>query len=130
MRPRLQRLYRRPGLHRTLRLTEENLVNLRRAARALGDVSGRRAFFASLRGVIEPAGQRGSFIEMKYLARHVPMLIVWSERDGVIPLAHAHAANEHVPDSRLVVFPSGGHEPHRRHAGGFADAVATFVRET
>jgi pimeloyl-ACP methyl ester carboxylesterase len=130
MRPRLLRLYRRPGLHRSLRLTEENLVNLRRAARALGDVSGRRAFFASLRGVIEPAGQRGSFIEMKYLARHVPMLIVWSERDGVIPLAHAHAANEHVPGSKLVVFPGGGHEPHRRHAAGFADAVAAFVRET
>ena len=130
MRPPLRRLYRRPRLHRALRLTDENLVNLRRAARALGDVSGRRAFFASLRGVIEPAGQRGSFIEMKYLAQHVPMLIVWSERDGVIPLAHAHAANEHVPGSKLVVFPGGGHEPHRRHAAGFAEAVATFVNET
>ena len=130
MRPRLRRLYRRPRLHRTLRLTDDNLANLRRAARALGDVSGRRAFFASLRGVIEPAGQRGSFIEMKYLAQHVPMLIVWSERDGVIPLSHAHAVNEHVPGSKLVVFPGGGHEPHRRHADGFADAVADFVHET
>ncbi|HEY2165763.1 MAG TPA: alpha/beta fold hydrolase [Jatrophihabitantaceae bacterium] len=130
MRPRLIRLYRRPRLHRALRLTEDNLVNLRRAGHALGDVPGRRAFFASLRGVIEPAGQRGSFIEMKYLAQHVPMLIVWSERDGVIPLAHAHAVKEHVPDSRLVVFPGGGHEPHRRHADDFAEAVAAFVRDT
>jgi pimeloyl-ACP methyl ester carboxylesterase len=130
LRPRLARLYRRPRLHRALRLTDDNLANLRRAGRALTDNAGRHAFFESLRGVIEPAGQRGSFIEMKYLAQHVPMLIVWSERDGVIPLAHARALNEHVPGSRLVVFPGGGHEPHRRHAEDFAAAVATFVQET
>ncbi|MDP9093948.1 MAG: alpha/beta fold hydrolase [Actinomycetota bacterium] len=130
MRPGLQRLYRRPALHRALRRTPDNLVNLRRAGRALGDDAGRRAFFAALRGVIAPAGQRGSFIEMKYLADHVPTMIVWSERDGVIPVAHAHAARDHLPASRLVVFPGGGHEPHRRHAAEFADAVADFVATT
>jgi pimeloyl-ACP methyl ester carboxylesterase len=57
-------------------------------------------------------------------------MVVWAEGDGVIPVAHAHAAREHLPDSRLVVFPGGGHEPHRRHAAEFADAVAHFVRET
>lgn len=129
MRPRLTRLYRRPALHRALRLTPENLVNLRRAGRALTDTAGRHAFFAALRGVIEPAGQRGSFIEMQYLADHVPTMIVWSEQDGVIPVAHARAASEHLPRSRLVVFPGGGHEPHRRHAVDFAEAVATFVHE-
>jgi pimeloyl-ACP methyl ester carboxylesterase len=134
MRPGLRRLYRRlsrrPGLHRTLRLSPDNLVNLRRAGRAFGDDAGRRAFFAALRGVIAPAGQRGSFIEMKYLADHVPTMIVWSERDGVIPVAHAHAARDHLPTSRLVVFPGGGHEPHRRHAAEFADSVADFVATT
>lgn len=130
MRPSLRRLYRRPRLHRTLRLTPDNLVNLRRAGRALGDDAGRRAFFAALRGVIAPAGQRGSFIEMKYLADHVPTMLVWSERDGVIPVAHAHAARDHLPTSRLVVFPGGGHEPHRRHPDEFADAVADFVATT
>jgi pimeloyl-ACP methyl ester carboxylesterase len=134
MRPVLRRLYRRlsgrPGMQRALRLSPDNLANLRRAGRALGDDAGRRAFFASLRGVIAPAGQRGSFIEMKYLADYVPTMIVWSERDGVIPVAHAHAAGDHLPTSRLVVFPGGGHEPHRRHAAEFADAVAEFVATT
>ena len=129
MRPAMTRLYRRPGLHRALRLTPENLVNLRRAGRALGNPAGRQAFFAALRGVIEPAGQRGSFIEMQYLAEHVPTMIVWSEGDGVIPVAHARALNEYLPSSRLVVFPGGGHEPHRRHAAAFAEAVAEFVTE-
>jgi pimeloyl-ACP methyl ester carboxylesterase len=130
MRPRMRALYASPRLHRALRLTPDNLVNLRRAGRALGDEAGRAAFFASLRGVIEPGGQRGSFLEMRYLAEHVPTLIVWSERDGVIPVQHAHATRAHLPGSRLVVFPGGGHEPHRRHAAAFADAVADFVATT
>jgi pimeloyl-ACP methyl ester carboxylesterase len=128
MAPRLQRAYARPALHRVLRLTPENLVNLQRAGRALRDSAGRAAFFAALRGVIRPSGQRGSFLEMEYLAEHVPTLLVWSEQDGVIPVAHARATVEHLPGSRLTVFPGGGHEPHRRHAEAFAEAVADFVR--
>jgi pimeloyl-ACP methyl ester carboxylesterase len=129
-RPRLRRLYAHPRLHRALRLTPDNLVNLRRAARALGDSAGRAAFFAALRGVIEPAGQRGSFIDMGTLASHVPTLLVWNEHDPVIPVSHARAAHEHLPGSRLAVFPGGGHEPHRREPQRFAQTVASFVRET
>jgi pimeloyl-ACP methyl ester carboxylesterase len=127
---RLHRFYTHPRLHQALRLTPDNLVNLRRAARALGTSEGRVAFFAALRGVIQPSGQRGSFLDMGTLAAHVPTLLIWNERDPVIPVAHARAANAHLPGSRLVVFPGGGHEPHRRQAERFADAVATFVRET
>ncbi|HJQ42266.1 MAG TPA: alpha/beta fold hydrolase [Jatrophihabitantaceae bacterium] len=128
--PLLVRVYRSPRLHRMLRLTPDNIVNLRRAGRTLRDPASRLAFFAALRGVIEPAGQRGSFIEMQYLAQHVPTMLVWTERDGVIPVAHAYAAHDHLPESRLLVFPGGGHEPHRRNAQEFADGVASFVRET
>jgi pimeloyl-ACP methyl ester carboxylesterase len=127
MRPWLVRLYGRPGLHRALRLTPENVANLRRTRRALDRADGRAAFFAALRGVIAPSGQRGSFIEMQYLAEHVPTLLVWSEGDGVIPVAHAHAARAHLPGSRLEVFAGRGHEPHRRNAERFAVAVAEFV---
>jgi pimeloyl-ACP methyl ester carboxylesterase len=125
--PRLVRWYARPRLHRTLRLTPDNLTNLRRARRALGADDGRAAFFAALRGVIEPGGQRGSFIEMRALAEHVPTMFVWNAKDPVIPVSHAYAAHEHLPTSRLVVFPGGGHEPHRRDAQRFADEVAAFI---
>lgn len=130
MRPGMRALYRNPRLHRLLHLTPDNLVNLTRAGRALGDQAGRAAFFAALRAVIAPSGQRGSFLEMRYLADHVPTLLVWSERDGVIPVAHARATQAHLPGSRLVVFPGGGHEPHRRNAAEFADAVASFIAAT
>ena len=113
-----------------MRLTPDNLVNLRRAGRALASAEGQAAFFASLRGVIEPGGQRGSFIDMGMLADDLPTLLVWNAGDPVIPVAHARAAHEHLPGSRLVVFPERGHEPHRRSAQRFADEVADFVRST
>jgi pimeloyl-ACP methyl ester carboxylesterase len=126
-RPTFRRLYRSPALHRALRLTPENLVNLRRAARALGTAAGQAAFFAALRGVISPGGQRGSLLEMGTFVDHVPIMIVWNAGDPVIPLAHARAAQEHLPGSRLVVFPNRSHEPHRGSALQFADEVAKFV---
>ena len=128
LRPRLRRLYRRPGLHRALRLTPDNVANLRRAARALGTDEGQASFFASLRGVIAPSGPRAASKEMREFAEQVPMLLIWNEGDPVIPLAHAQAHTERAkPYSRLVVFPSRGHEPHRRNAARFADEVAAFV---
>ncbi|WP_375481878.1 alpha/beta fold hydrolase [uncultured Jatrophihabitans sp.] len=126
-RPRLRRWYNHPRVHRALRLTEDNLVNLRRAGRALGDPNGQSSFFASLRGVIEVGGQRGSFIDMGRLSAERPTLLLWTEGDPVIPVAHARAAHAHLPGSRLVVLPGGGHEPHRRDPERFADEVAAFL---
>ena len=126
-RPRLHRLYTSPGVHRALRLTPDNLANLRRVGRALGTDEGQASFFAALRGAIEPRGQRGSFLEMDRLSRDLPTVLIWNERDPVVPVAHARAAAAHLPGSRLVVFPSGGHEPHRRETGRFADEVSALV---
>jgi pimeloyl-ACP methyl ester carboxylesterase len=123
----VQRLLRSPRVHRVFRVTPQRLVNLRRVGRSLFDPEMREAFFCSLRGVIQPSGQRGSFLEMKYLAEHVPTLLVWSQRDVIIPVAHAHRTHEHLPGSELVVFAGGGHEPHRQNAAEFARAVAAFV---
>lgn len=127
---RTARIYRDPRLHRALRLSPEDLVNLGRAGRALSVPDARAAFFASLRSVIEPGGQRGSLIEMDYLAEHVPTLIVWSEADHVIPVSHAHALHEHLPTSRLELLPGSSHEPHRRHADRFSAVLDDFVRTT
>ncbi len=127
MRPGLRRLYRRPGLHRALGLTPENITTLRRAARALGTEAGQASFFASLRGVIAPSGQRTASREMREFAERVPMLLVWNEGDPVIPLAHAEAHAARAGYSKLVVFPARGHEPHRRSADRFAEEVAGFI---
>lgn len=124
----VQRLLRSSWLHRLFRVKPARLPNLQRIGRTLFRAEMRAAFFRSLRGVIGPRGQLGSFLEMKYLAAHVPTLLIWAERDGIIPVAHAHRTHELLPGSELVVFRGGGHEPHHRNAEEFADAVAGFVR--
>jgi pimeloyl-ACP methyl ester carboxylesterase len=77
-----------------------------------------------------PLGQRGSMLDMGFLAPEVPTLIVWSEKDAIIPVGHAYAAHHRLPGSRLALLPGSSHEPHRRHAQRFADLVAGFIRDT
>jgi pimeloyl-ACP methyl ester carboxylesterase len=125
--PAARQVLRQPRLHRLLRWDAERVTNLRRMGRSLHTARLRRPFFASLRGVIAPWGQRGSFLEMRYLAQHVPTLLIWSEQDGIIPVAHAYATHAHLPGSTLLVYADGGHEPHRRHGDAVAAAIADFV---
>lgn len=123
----VQRVLRSPAVHRLLRLPPERVVNLRRIGHALLAGDARAAFFRALRGVIGPRGQLGSFLEMEYLEAHLPTMLVWAERDVIIPVAHAHRTHAYLPDSELVVYHGGGHEPHRRNAEQFAGAVADFL---
>lgn len=123
----VQWLLRRPSIYRALRVRPDRLANFRRVGRSLMFRDRRHAFFASLRGVIRPSGQRGSFLEMQYLAPQLPTLLLWSERDAIIPVRHAHATHAHLPGSRLVVLPGSSHEPHRVHADRFADELRAFL---
>ncbi|HEX4821985.1 MAG TPA: alpha/beta fold hydrolase, partial [Acidimicrobiales bacterium] len=68
-----------------------------------------RAFVHTIRAVIDVAGQRVSARDRLYLAREVPTLIVWGDRDAVIPVTHAHVAHELMPDSRLEIIGGAGH---------------------
>ena len=117
-------------LHRALRLPPVVLANLHRAFDGLAVPAGRDAFFATLRSVISPSGQRGSMIEMRYLGDHVPTLIVWSEHDHVIPVSHARDLHAHLPSSQLALFPGASHQPHHRYADRFAATLADFVATT
>jgi pimeloyl-ACP methyl ester carboxylesterase len=123
----VQRVLRNPRTFRVLRLKPEQIVNAQRILTPLLDPRARAAFFASARGVIEPSGQKGSFLEMEYLVAGLPTMLVWSTEDSVIPVKHAHQTHAALPGSKLVVFPGGGHEPHRRNVEKFTEAVAEFA---
>ena len=60
-----------------------------------------------------------------YLAAAVPTMIVWGDRDGVIPVTHTYAAHELMPDSRLEIIDGAGHfMPIER-----PDMVAALLRD-
>ena len=96
----------------------------------LQDIDARRAFVLTARGVIDLGGQRINATDKLYLAQAVPTLIVWGDRDPVIPARHAIRAHELMPASRLRVFEGAGHFPHQDEPVGFADEVADFVATT
>src|SRR5687768_3484280 len=75
----------------------------------LTDVRAQRAFIHTIRAVIDVAGQRVSARDRLYLAHEVPTMIIWGDRDQVIPVSHAHIAHELIPGSRLEIVEGAGH---------------------
>ena len=75
----------------------------------LTDRKAQRAFIHTIRAVIDVSGQRVSARDRLYLAHEIPTLIVWGDRDQVIPVAHAHIAHELMPGSRLEIVEGAGH---------------------
>ena len=94
------------------------------------DPDTRVAFIKTIRSVIAAGGQRVSALDRLYLAAAVPVLVVWGERDAIIPVDHGRAAHEAIPDSRLELFPAAGHYPHRDDPVRFTDALLEFMTST
>ena len=91
---------------------------------SLQDIEARRAFVHTARSVIDAGGQRVNAIDKLYLAEAVPTLIVWGDRDPIIPVRHGRRAHELMPGSQLEVFAGAGHFPHHDDPARFAAAIA------
>ena len=97
---------------------------------SLADPAARRAFLHTLHSIVEPGGQRVSASDRLYLAENIPFLIVWGERDRIIPVAQATAAHEQVPQSRLEIFARSGHFPQLDEPDRFVELLEAFIAET
>ena len=102
----------------------------RAASRRCSDVATRRAFVHTARSVIDLGGQRVSAADKLYLSAAIPTLIVWGDRDPVIPARHGIRAHEQMPGSRLVLFEGARHYPHHDDPIGFSAAITDFVDTT
>jgi pimeloyl-ACP methyl ester carboxylesterase len=97
---------------------------------SLQDIEARRAFVHTARSVIDIGGQRVNATDKLYLAQAVPTLIVWGDRDPIIPARHGMRAHELMPGSRLELFEGAGHFPHHDDPVRFGTALAEFVAQT
>lgn len=62
------------------------------------------------------------------LPRHsIPTLLLWGDRDPVVPTSTAAALAAALPQSRLVVLPGCGHLPFAEAPDAFAAAVLPFL---
>ena len=111
-------------------LRSERFGEMWRAYASLAGASNRQAFVRTMRGVIDPTGQTINATDRLYLAARVPTMLVWGDRDPIIPVAHAHAAHEAIEGSRLEIMDDTGHFPHVEHPERFTAVLADFISTT
>jgi pimeloyl-ACP methyl ester carboxylesterase len=107
-----------------------DLGEVLRGHASLSDGEARAAFLHTLRTIVDPLGQRVDASDRLYLAQAVPFLIVWGERDPIIPVEHARTAHRLVPGSRLEIFPDAGHFPHLDDPLRFVRLLDEFMATT
>jgi pimeloyl-ACP methyl ester carboxylesterase len=115
----------RLGLH-----AGTDMAELARGHASLEDPEARAAFVHTLRTIVDPLGQRVNATDRLYLAENIPFMIVWGERDPIIPVEHGLSAHELVPSSRLELFEDAGHFPHLDEPQRFLDVLLDFIETT
>jgi pimeloyl-ACP methyl ester carboxylesterase len=107
-----------------------DLEEMWRGFSSLNDVGARAAFIHTLRGIVDPGGQRVNATDRLYLAKRMPTMLLWGERDPIIPVEHGRAAHDLIPGSRFETFPGAGHFPHRTDPRAFVRVLDDFVQST
>jgi pimeloyl-ACP methyl ester carboxylesterase len=97
---------------------------------ALHDTTARQAFLRTLRSVVDSRGQVVTMMDRCYLTNDMPALLMWGDRDKVIPAGHAQRAHQAMPGSELEIFPGAGHFPHQADPGRFVELLADFCDRT
>jgi pimeloyl-ACP methyl ester carboxylesterase len=118
------------------RLLHDHGVNMARLGEmwrsyaSLTESANRQSFIRTIRAVIDPGGQTINANDRLYLAEEVPTLIVWGDRDSIIPVSHAYAAHESMPGSRLEIIKGSGHFPHVEAPERFLAVLIDFLETT
>jgi pimeloyl-ACP methyl ester carboxylesterase len=113
------------GLH-----VSPNVVQIWQSYGSLADGPTRTAFLHTLRSVVDPTGQRVNASDRLYLASETPTLIIWGDRDRIIPVEQAFATHDAIRGSRLEIFEGSGHFPHCEHPDRFAAVLTEFMTTT
>jgi pimeloyl-ACP methyl ester carboxylesterase len=107
-----------------------DIAEVARGYSSLSDRGRRGAFLATLRAVVGTEGQRVDAADRLYLTEGTPVLIVWGERDRMIPAHHGEQAHQAIPGSRLEIFEGVGHLPQLEAPGRFVAVLERFLAET
>lgn len=95
--------------------------------RSLSDGPTRQAFLRTVRGVIDHRGQAVSALNRLNTRMNFPVMAIWGDRDAMIPVAHAYAAQQVRPDVRVEVLTDVGHFPHAERPGEVAELIEDFI---
>lgn len=91
----------------------------------LADPAQRHAFRRVTSTVMDWRGQYVTMTDRAYLARLMPVLLIWGTDDMVIPVDHAHNGPAFA-NSETHLFEHTGHFPHRDEPERFTELVVEF----
>jgi len=59
----------------------------------------------------------------------VPTLIIWGEKDNVVPPSHAKLFDAVLPNSQIAIIENSGHVPHEEKPQETAKIITTFLNQ-
>jgi len=57
----------------------------------------------------------------------MPTLVVWGDKDNIVPVEQAYRASEVIPHCSLKIFKKTGHDVHRKEIGEFSRVLTGFL---
>ena len=97
-----------------------------RSYSSLSDAPTRQAFLRTLRSVVDYRGQAVSALS-RLNATDMPVMAIWGDRDAIIPVEHAYAAQRARSDMRLEVLPGVGHFPQAERPFEVVELIEDFI---
>jgi pimeloyl-ACP methyl ester carboxylesterase len=97
---------------------------------SLADRPTRQSFLRTLRSVVDYRGQAVSALSRLKLQNELPVMAIWGEKDDIIPVAHAYAAQAAREGSRVEVLPGVGHFAQVEAPMQVVDLIEDFIATT
>jgi pimeloyl-ACP methyl ester carboxylesterase len=107
-----------------------DIAEFARGYASLTEEGASEAFIHTMRGVIDPDGQRVSALDRLYLADQMPTMFVWGTADPIIPVEHGRNAHRVVPNSRYIEIEGSGHWPMLDAPARLITELKSFIEET
>jgi pimeloyl-ACP methyl ester carboxylesterase len=105
------------------------LRQTRQTLRSLSDMAARGSFLDTLRGVVNVQGQQVNGAERLDRVRGIPVLVVWGDRDPMLPPSHAEVVAHAIPHARVEIFEGAGHFPHAHDPRRLADLLIEMTSQ-
>lgn len=89
-------------------------------------------FLMILRQIVDIRGAREEILDpiMTNLYKIAqPVLIIWGEKDGVLPIQHGYLGKEKLPHAKLKIMEGCGHIPFFEKSDEFNELVLNFLAE-
>lgn len=102
--------------------------DVRELSRLNSQAGSARAFARSVRDVVDWRGQRRNFRDRaKEIDKLPAILVLWGNRDEVIPIEQGRAFADSLPGATFIAFAGAGHYLHNQHPEAFVRAVRQFL---